>query len=334
MRPRRAVRPGPGGRDALRAPADAAGAAHGGDGAGRHAADRAPRDRRGAAPGRGRAAVQRDFCAGRRPAGAAADLHRASTHWLRHTFANDGPDAGVDIRDMQELLGHASLGTTTLYTKADSAPPVPVGPDLFQRGARRCGRAAWDADGGHHASVDPGVARRQRGSCRRGADGRRAGDAEGGAEACRRGCGRVVLEREVLAGVSCTPIRDGVTMLQVPFDDDDAFDRRVDDLLVAIALTAEQHRCTSESEAWAEWPAYAGGGNRRGCCRRRDVIVGTDNDAQALPRIIKRAASRPITMSRRPIRRVSPHNVTGPSCRNSNRSTPPRLWRITRPFQS
>ncbi|WP_228892210.1 tyrosine-type recombinase/integrase [Burkholderia ambifaria] len=118
-------------RRAARAPADAAGAAHGGDGAGRHAADRAPRDRRDAAPGRGRAAVQRDFCAGRRPAGAAADLHRASTHWLRHTFANDGLDAGVDIRDMQELLGHASLGTTTLYTKADSAPPVPVGPDLF-----------------------------------------------------------------------------------------------------------------------------------------------------------------------------------------------------------
>ncbi|WP_261529513.1 hypothetical protein [Burkholderia multivorans] len=43
-----------------------------------------------------------------------------------------------------------------------------------------------------------------------------------------------------------------MTVLQVPFENDDTFDRRVDDLLVAIALTAEQHRCTSESEAWAE----------------------------------------------------------------------------------
>ncbi|MFA8329235.1 hypothetical protein [Burkholderia ubonensis] len=48
-----------------------------------------------------------------------------------------------------------------------------------------------------------------------------------------------------------TAIRDGVTVLQVPFENEDAFDRRVDDLLVAIALTAEQHRCTSETEAWA-----------------------------------------------------------------------------------
>lgn len=66
------------------------------------------------------------------------------------------------------------------------------------------------------------------------------------------GLGRArVLEREMLAGVARAPTRDSVTVLQVVFDDD-AFDRRVDDLLVAIALTAEQHRCTSESEARAE----------------------------------------------------------------------------------
>lgn len=46
------------------------------------------------------------------------------------------------------------------------------------------------------------------------------------------------VEREVLAGVARTPTRDGVTVLQVRRDDDEAFDRRVDDRLVAIALTA------------------------------------------------------------------------------------------------
>ncbi|WP_241332492.1 tyrosine-type recombinase/integrase [Burkholderia cenocepacia] len=52
---------------------------------------------------------------------AAADLQRASTHWLRHTFANHGLDAGTDIRDMQELLGHASLGTTSIYVSPEEA---------------------------------------------------------------------------------------------------------------------------------------------------------------------------------------------------------------------
>ncbi|ALX46352.1 hypothetical protein AQ610_28745 [Burkholderia humptydooensis] len=31
-----------------------------------------------------------------------------------------GLDAGADILDMRELLGHASLGTKTLYTKANA----------------------------------------------------------------------------------------------------------------------------------------------------------------------------------------------------------------------
>lgn len=67
-----------------------------------------------------------------------------------------------------------------------------------------------------------------------------------------RGRARVLerVEREVLAGVVRTPTRDGG--LCVPFDNDDAVDRRIDDLPVAIALAAEQHRCTSATEAWAE----------------------------------------------------------------------------------
>ena len=57
-----------------------------------------------------------------RPAypGAADDLDRASTHWLRHTHANHALDAGSDLRDVQAGLGHASLTTTTIYTKGDA----------------------------------------------------------------------------------------------------------------------------------------------------------------------------------------------------------------------
>ena len=50
----------------------------------------------------------------------AAELDKASPHWLRHTFAKACLLKGQSMREVASLLGHASVDTTMIYTDQDA----------------------------------------------------------------------------------------------------------------------------------------------------------------------------------------------------------------------
>ncbi|WP_330999246.1 IS1096 element passenger TnpR family protein [Burkholderia cepacia] len=184
----------------------------------------------------------------------AEQLKNTSAHALRHTFGTDATARGVPIDVVQQILGHASLATTSIYVKAQHQRVLEAALDYYQQQAPDVPAESatafapqWiddDEDDTFSARDGDAVAGMRTVPIRLTL--RVENVAPGG-----RGRARTIraLERGILADHAAERIAPGVYALKVRHADAAALDVELDDLFDTIRDEAHLHNCVAELDA-------------------------------------------------------------------------------------
>lgn len=153
----------------------------------------------------------------------------ASAHWLRHTHGSHAVAAGVDLKVVQENLGHASVATTTAYTTSEERRRAQETAKLWEAQQRR--RPPPPAAGA--ATPAAPVLRLVLHVV-----------IENNSQFVRgRKKARRWIEDMLLGDCLVEVRRNGDYVLDIPYDDEEDMERAIDDLFSEIHLVAEGHHC-------------------------------------------------------------------------------------------
>jgi site-specific recombinase XerD len=73
-------------------------------------------------------------------AATAAQIEKASTHWLRHTAGTHMTDAGMDVKTVRDNFGHVTISTTSIYVHSED--------DMRHDATQAAHKIEWDATRG------------------------------------------------------------------------------------------------------------------------------------------------------------------------------------------
>ncbi|WP_208458623.1 site-specific integrase [Burkholderia seminalis] len=184
----------------------------------------------------------------------AAQLQKTSAHALRHTFGTNATARGVPIDVVQQILGHVSLATTSIYVKAQQQRVLEAALDYYQQQARMvptesallAPQSIGDDEEGDAFSArdDDEVA------------GMRAAPIKltlrvENVASTGRGRARTIraLEGGILADHAAERLAPGVYALKVLHEDEAALAVALDDLFDEIRDEAHLHNCVAEIDA-------------------------------------------------------------------------------------